>query len=266
METHLESIFGQRELFESSESDFQRFLIQTVRHSGQLGDALPLMIERNVPYYIMQNLWPSAWERFRQSPCRVAFAIAETGWRGRIDNLQSRVSEGGGGFSLLFQKSYVISSDLMILAAREKDDFALCYVPRDDSQSWQSRNEPGVKFDSTQFGVVDHHYVQGQCSLGPEEVCILKKRDYLRFGLQIPLREVCSMALLAYGILQYHGLDTEPIESTVNASISARDKDRLGKEDLDSAQVILRYFQDATGKAGIHIHPFWERVKQMAGM
>lgn len=246
---------------EKSERAFYDDLLETMRRTGEIGDVFPRMVAYNVPAYVLGVFWPDEKRRLIESGEFPAFCIAETGWKGRIENISSRLSIADGN-TLAFEKSYVMECDTMYVVANTDSGLALCRVPRNNStQTWTSRQEPSVVFKSSDGKVTrDHFIVKGLVTLASNQFLPLSKRQYTVAGITIPRREISGIALLSLALLEHHGISVEEMNSLRSALLQKR-TDGLDKDSVTIATEIFRFFQKKA--EGISLHPFWERAAGM---
>ena len=250
-----------------SETDFHRLLKRRIAETGEIGDVFPLMVGHNLPHHLLRKLWPERWTRFAENPGWIAFAAAETGWRGRVENIDSRIRSDAKGQVLHFKKSHVITSDVMLILAKCDQDLALAFVPRSESQNWRTRGEPGVQMRSSDGALFDHHHVEGEQRLARDDFIRIDKKTYARFGIQLPRRELTSLAVIALGLLEHHGVnfasDLNRIHERESRVLKSRERERIGRADADAAEEILNFFYAKIQEADIRPHPFWERVREL---
>lgn len=228
------------------------------------GDVIPLMIQYNVPLFVLHNVWPEKEAELRAHNTRLAFAVAEDGWQGKVYNIKSNLQAAGekDHFQLQFQKSYVIDCDAMLVLARYANDFAICYVPREAStQDWQSRGEADVLLPTRSGTSVDHYRVQADLSLREVEFQPISQKAYARLGMQIPLREASSLCLLSLALLRKTGIPCDTLKDHETALLAARARGRLKRADMQAAREILNVFYEKIEAAQLEVHPFWLRAK-----
>ncbi len=259
-----------REWLTLDERSFHEAIVARMRATGSVGDVIPAMITYNVPGFILKELWPAAFAEWLARPVFMAFAVAEEGWAGRIDNIHSKVRAVGDGFELEFAKSYVISCEAMLVLARDENggELVLCRLPRSDLQTWASRQEPGVLLTASDGTVYDHFRVSGKEAVKGENILPLTRRQYTPFGIRIPRRELSSLALISVGALDFLGIapggaDGALLQEKSRLVLEARAAGRLGGTEMAAAVQVLDVFFRATEDAGAQIHPFWEFVRKM---
>ena len=244
------------------EVPFIRQLQSKLEETGRIDDVVPEMVQWNVPCFALRQLWPAAWADFVREPRPIAFAIAEQGWRGRIENLNSSLERLTDGFSLRFEKSYVMTSTMVIVVARFEQQLALTRVIRSNEQEWVSRNQDSVRFHRTDGSVVDHFRVRGDVHLSDHDVHSLTRAEYRKTGLQIPMRELTSLALLSFAMLRFHGLAVVDVRE--DDLLVARAAPMLRKEHLLLAREVLADFFNRS--EDLSLHSFWGEVRRMAGV
>ncbi len=250
------------------EIEFHELIREKLAATGAIGDVFPMMVAHNVPHYVLARLWPEKYETFLADPAWLAFTVAETGWKGSIDNIKSRLMDTpDGGVQAEFAKSYVVSCDGMLMLLRRGDGFALALVPGasgDKNQTWTSRGEASVRMGDSQGGEIDHYFVEGRAPIASGDYLELSRKAYARLGLQIPRRELTSLALLAEPLLQYHGHDANAdMRANAELIMNARKGEKIAREALDAAAKIMDAFFVRCEEANIELHPFWENAKKM---
>jgi hypothetical protein len=260
-----------REWLDLSEVEFHAKITERMRATGFVGDVIPAMITYNVPGFILRELWPAAYAEWERSPVFMAFAIAEDGWGGRIDNVTSQLTPLGDGFELEFAKSYVLDCEAMLILARGEfpggEDLAICRVPRGDDQTWESRNEPGVRLETSDGRVIDHNRVRGKVRLTPADVLPITRRRYTPLGIRIPRRELTSLSVIAIALLDHLGARPGGADGDILADreariLNAREAGRLSGSEMRAAVEILDvFFRVTAGRPDVH--PFWENVRRM---
>ena len=276
-----------KEWLDLSERDFHALLKQKIKETGEIGDVFPAMVGHNVPHYILQRLWPEKWESYHKDPAWVAFGAAEDGWKGRIDNINSRLTPLSSGSAsgtasgenraqanLELSKSYVLDSEFLLGLCRLEDEFALCWIRSDKSgqtdsgQIWSSRDDVAVQFTRTLDGrKFDHCRLQAKGILEGADYLPVQRRAYAALGMQIPRRELTSLAILSSGLLAHLGLlkdfDTEFLDEREELILAARDKEKLSRREPVAAAEMLDVFYKRVQEAGAKVHPFWEKVSEM---
>lgn len=254
-----------------NEADFIIALQAMLLQGASEGDVIPLMIQYNVPLYVLKQIWPAKENELRGTSIRLAFAVAEDGWQGKVANLQSQLiapisKHSETQYKLNFKKSYVIECDAMLVLACYQDGLAACFVKRDESlQLWQSRAEHDMQLPLRAGGFIDHFRVQAQQDLDRGEFHPISQKAYARLGIQIPLREASSLSLLALAIMRRAGLDTDHLNSQAEALIHARTRGRLKRSEMTMARIILNYFYESIENRSLSVHPFWLRTKGLLG-
>ncbi|MCB1325939.1 MAG: hypothetical protein H7A21_02210 [Spirochaetales bacterium] len=238
-----------------------RQLQSRLQATGRVDDVIPEMVQWNVPCFALRQLWPEAWADFVREPRPIAFAIAEQGWRGRIENLNSSLKRAHEGYFLHFEKSYVMSCELVVVVARFEDRLALTRVLRSGEQDWVSRDQESVRFRRTDGSVVDHFRVRGDVQLEKRDVRTLTLAEYRRTGLQIPMRELTSLALLSFAMLRFH--NRARADAREDDLVAARAAPALRKEHLLLAREVLADFFKQS--EDLTLHSFWDEVRRMAG-
>lgn len=263
-----------REWLDLSEADFHAKIKERMRATGSVGDVIPAMITYNVPGFILRELWPAAYTRWEDAPVFMAFAIAEDGWRGRIDNVKSALTPVGDGYELKFAKSYVLDCEQILILARgdfpDGEDFAICRVPRDDDQTWESRNEPGVRLETSDGRVIDHNRVSGTVALARDDVLPITRRRYSPLGIRIPRRELTSLSVISIALLEHlelklSGADGDFLADREARILMAREAGRLSGGEMRAAVEILDVFFRLTDELpeNSRVHPFWDNVRRM---
>ena len=243
-----------------AEGEFLDTLEQLMAESGNPGNVFPPMVSYNVPWFVLRELWPEAYEALKTAPVWMAFAAAEDGWRGRLDNLRSSAAPEGALWRVEFQKSYVMTATRLLLLLGGAHGPALCQLNPQSAWEWVERVEPGLRLVSGHGRVVAHHRVRGSATVRTDAIFSPGRRAYSRVGLLIPRREVTGMAMMAIGMLRFLG---RPPDATL---IGERDRIRAGRaagrlagEETTAALRILDRFYAST--EGDSLEPFWAMVR-----
>lgn len=239
--------------FRLGDRDFLQGLRATIARTGEVGDVFPDMVAFNVPLFALKTLWPEEYERALGAGLFPAFCVAEKGWRGRIDNISSSLEQN----TLVFEKSYVMECGCMYVVAKAGEGLALCRVLRNAGQIWTSRAELSVQFHSSGGRFVDHYVAAGTETLPPDAFRIVSRREYTSVGLTIPRREMTGLAVLAQGLMEFHGAG----QSTASQTEQILD-DRTGgptKAGTVLAREVFAVFQKTVREGR---HPFWDRAAE----
>lgn len=237
-----------------SEEVFLQGLWRRIRETGNIGDVFPDMVAFNVPLFALRKLWPSERDHLISSGKFPALCVAEHGWRGRLDNVKSAL--GTDGKTVTFEKSYVMECDWMYVVLRAEDDVALARVPRNHSQTWTSRNDESVRFESSKGRKVDHYIVSSSEHLPAAQIQRVSRKEYAGVGLTIPRREMTGLAILAQGMMEHRGRGAE----TVDRALAILEDRREGptKRGVVLAGQVFAEFQKAVPPDTRH--PFWNRA------
>lgn len=228
--------------------------------TGNPGDVFPPMVSYNVPWFVIRQLWPEAASELAEAPRWMAFAAAEEGWRGRLDNIKSEAEAIADGFRVSFSKTYVMTADRLLLLLAGPEGPALCRVERDPGWDWTERTEPGLSMTSSRGRTVAHYRVRGSAVVPASAVLSVPRRKYSRIGLLIPRREVTGMAMMALGMMRFLELAEAPgLLSERDCITRGRQQDSLGGAEVAAALRILDGFYAAA--AGSSLEPFWSVVQ-----
>jgi len=181
--------FSLRELNGLEEREFHSLLLTEARRTRNLADVLPAMITYNVPLFVLRNLFPDSLPQLFETTT-LSLAVAEEGWRGRLSGLKSRFTPENQ--TLLFSKSHVMESDTIAVVSRAEEKIALCLVPWQEISTTENRKE--LELASSSGALIRHFRISGQAKM--DRWILLPERHYQKIALQIPLRELTSLAIL----------------------------------------------------------------------
>lgn len=267
-----------------SEGEFHELVRQRVLKTGNVGDSFPLMVAYNVPFYILATLWPDRYAQVLDDPRYIAFAAAEPGWKGQTRNIQSAAEiqqpdqapgdspdSGAPAYRLRFEKSYVISCQQLLVLVRlaaEPETLALAWIQADpDRQQWRSRQEEGVRFELTGGPVFDHHFVSGDATIPADDLLTLHQRTYARIGLEVPRREVTTMAILAAAFAEHHEWFSaderkQLLDDPREQIIAARSAGRIRSNQVRAAGGMIDAMLGRAAERHFELGPFWAVIRQ----
>lgn len=242
----------------NEEVSFLESLYERAVTAGRLEDVFPDLIRFNVIRFILTKLWP---EKLKEvtSECKHAFAVAEDGWHGRIDALQSQLFDKDDRFELRYAKSYVMSADLYILLVKYNNRFALCALVSDQVDRQVVRKEPHTVFEGEEK--VYHYRIEGSTDLSLSDFRVLDRKAYTAVGIQIPRREINGIALLSIALCESRGIKNEALRAGCRQLLDARMKPRLTKNDSVDAARILKQTLEIIRQGDYH--PFWDKITEM---
>lgn len=246
----------------NSDRVFFQNLYNRFRDEGNLGDVFGEMVAWNVPRFILGELWPEKLQSM-DSSLRLAFTAAEAGWKGRIDNIKSRLLEEEGALIYDFDKSYVMECDVMVSLGRLGDEFSLVWLPKSSSQTWTEREETEIRLPKSNGTYLHHYFVKGKERVEKENTMPLSRRAYARVGLQIPRREITGLAILSGALMEKYSVLGKGEKSALVNLLSIREKDSLTREDAGTASEFLDSFYAIAQKEKIDLHPFWFKFQEM---
>lgn len=255
----------EREFFESAR--------QQLRETGELGDVFPCMVEWNVPRFLLRQLWPDVLSQYPSQQItgkpHLCFAASETGWKQRIENIQSRARKTADGrYELQLDKAYVMQGETILLLLRLEDEFCLALIPFPDSSEELTlieREEPHTIFESSQGQRILHYRLKGTVIV--DSVCVhpIKRRSYSLSGIQVPGREITGLALLAITLAEVHSYAEsqglrDRFRLAEKALLTAREKKRQTKDDVKLALGIIQDF----AALPVPKHSLWTAWKGLA--
>lgn len=248
----------------ASESEYLRLLQARLQETGAIGDVFDWMVMRNVPMFVLQQLWPERYEAQRRDFQSVTFAVAEPGWRGRIENINSEAqpaADGGAKLSLL--KNYVMSAAVVLTLVRSGDGYALVWLDSDRGLTRRARDEADLSVHRSDGSLIQHFILEGETALSAEQMRPVDRAAYARLGVQIPRREFTSLALIAPALLLRAGASLPPeLQAAESALLAARDSGKLGGQETRLAKQLLAHFFTESARVGLTLHPIWERMRK----
>ncbi|MCB1173943.1 MAG: hypothetical protein KDK39_10270 [Leptospiraceae bacterium] len=279
---------GQRYYDPDQDRELHITAMQALRSGAGEGDVLPVLIQHNVPNRILGQFWPELLTASRAASLRLAFAAAEDGWRGRIENLESRclARPDGQSWQITMKKSHVIACDRVIglLRAPTTENSAaerLALLALDLAEPGiagihvSARQEPGLRLPCSQSAgsgsqrpaYVGHSRLEADLQLTMEQsgqLQLITSADYKELGQGIPAWELSSMALMAMAVLEHHGLRIDAqIKAQMDLLLQARSRAGGTRRLLVQARAIWRYFFHQVAQKGITVHPFWQQVARL---
>ncbi len=244
-----------------TEDQFLHELYSRAREFGVLDPLFPGMVLYNVPGHLMRNLWPEKLEQWKKKPVLMGFAANESGWKGKLDALQSRLDPNSGHATL--QKNFVMQgsqcialSSVPTAEAQSSSNVALCWVPlQDKGLQLAERTDAESRFE---FGgeTFLHYRMSGEVTLANQDFRIVSSSVYRRFGPVFMLREVTGLGAIALGILEHHGISV-PSEKYLSECAQNRSQGRPKKSDLIQAQEFIGRLCESVPQR----HPLWDRMK-----
>ncbi len=246
--------------FSLSEADFLRKLEEVMALTGNPGDAFGPMVSYNVPWFLLRELWPQAFEELSRRPLWMAFAAAEEGWRGRLDNIRSRAASVSGGHHVEFAKTYVMTADRLLVLLAGTDGPCLALLAPSADWEWAQREEAGLHIASTRGREVRHYRVRGSAVVGSADLLAVPRRAYTRVGMLVPRREITGMAFLALGKLRHLGRGVpDELRAECDRVLEARAGGRLGGQEVMGSLRVLDAFFELTADAPLE--PFWSVIR-----
>ncbi len=265
-----------REWLEANEGDYQRALQRRLEQTGLVGDVFPAMVMFNVPVFLLRNLWPDRYAALLKQPERLMFGAAEENWKGRLENLRARCVRGGESYKLTFRKTYVMDCDaLIVLGMPHGEDgraldgsVALAFVRRkdgDDAQTWTPRTEDGLTLERTAESDMSHFIVEAkELSVPADDVVVLDRAVYSKYGAQLMRRELTSMALLSAAMLRREQVMVpEKFQENEQRLLEARDSGKLRGTHMARASAMLSTFFELAEAQPVTLHPLWDRIRAM---
>ncbi len=251
-------------IVQASESEYLRLLQAQLARTGEIGDVFDWMVMRNVPMFVLQQLWPERYEAQRRNFESVTFAVAEPGWRGRIENVKSEAQPAaGGGAQLRLLKNYVMSAAIVLSLVRSGDGFALVWLNGDGGLVRRARDEADLSVQRSDGSLIQHFILEGETTLSAEQIRPVDRAAYARLGVQIPRREFTSLALIAPALLARAGLRLSPeLQVSESNLLAARDAGKLGGKETLMAKQLLAHFFAESARLGLALHPIWERMRK----
>lgn len=276
------------------EDEFLFWMQERILQHGNLSDAFPWMVSYNVPLFLIKRFWPEKINKIISSQNFVSFAIAEKGWHGNIKNLKSRleknIKQDAQEKRVCYHKSYVMDCDALLIAVRSEGQFAFIWTDAQkekcaeksnsqpdcdpmsklDYQIWCSRNEPDILFQTTDGNIYDHFFVRGREMVDRQRILQIDLKEYKKAALQIPRREISSLAFLALCLLEYHGLAGSKVKDWQDKIVASRShsylnnykkNNSLEKNILGFAKEVINYFNATIKAKGVKNHPFWNRLR-----
>ncbi len=245
-----------------SETEFLRDLYDRARQSGALDPLFPGMVFYNVPGYLMKNLWPEKLEKWKKKPALMGFAANESGWKGKLDALQSTLEPDTGLVSL--NKNFVMEGDSIALCAvkrmghKDPSEIALCWIPLPSPGITLTAREDSESRFEYEGETFLHYRMSGQITLPPNETLLIPAARYRRLGPVFMLREITGLGAIALGILAHHGIALDA-ESYFRDCGNNRASGRPRKEDLIQArEFIARLCENVAAR-----HPLWDRMNSL---
>lgn len=251
-------------IVEASESEYLRLLQARLQESGEIGDVFDWMVMRNVPMFVLKQLWPERYEAQRRNFQSLTFAVAEPGWRGRIENVKSEARPAaGGGAQLNLLKNYVMSASVVLSLVRSGEGFALVWLNGDGGLVRRARDEPDLSLPRSDGSLIQHFILEGETTLAADEIRPTDRAAYARLGVQIPRREFTSLALIAPALLARAGASLPPeLKAAETELLRARDSGRLGGQETRLAKQLLAHFFTESARLELKLHPIWERMRK----
>lgn len=252
-------------LFDASESAYQSLLFDRVAESARLGDVFGWMVARNVPAFIIQQHWPTLLPQVQQSSGRLAFAVAEAGWRGRLENLRSIARVEGESLRVRLQKNYIMSCDLLLSLVRDEGgQLRLLCLSAPEALPLLPREEAELSLSRGDAPPLRHFTVDCDLELPLSQSIVLEAGAYRKSGVQIPRREYTSLAIIAPALLLAAGRELPTSIAQKRAELlSARDGARLGGAEHGLARAILDEFFQAAAQAKLELHPLLLRMRRL---
>lgn len=242
-----------------NDSLFQKKLFRLFSKTGLEGDVIPFMIGRNVPLFILKNLWKDKYAHYFKTNTRFSFAVAEQNWRGRIGNIKSQLNPGQN-YCLDFDKNHVIDCDVIIVVAHCKNDrIALALVDDFSGTNWQKRKEPGLILTGSDGNDIHHSHVGGRIDLEKDKVRIITREEYSAFARYIPWLELSSLAILGCALLNHNGiiLDSNMKDKIQSILLYRNEHSTLKKAFVIGRRLLYSVF-DKVEENQLQLHPFWK--------
>lgn len=246
-----------------SEVDFLEYLFRRARELDALEPIFPGMVFYNVPAYLMKNLWPEKLEQWKKDPELMGFAANESGWKGKLDNLQSRFNTFNRKVTL--HKNFVMHGrySIALCAAIDEQELntsevALCWISLQDPEiELIKRDDPASTFAYANQ-TFSHYRMEGQINLKKDDFKLIPASSYRRFGPVFMMREVTGLGAIALGLLAANGIQLEARQYIQQAGTN-RQNGRPRKEDLLLArQYISRLCQEVSSR-----HALWDRMNSL---
>ncbi|MBE7438409.1 MAG: hypothetical protein HS115_08160 [Spirochaetales bacterium] len=245
-------IYKISDLLGFSERELHIRLFAEVQRTKNLADVLQDLITYNVPLFVLRQLFPAACETLASGNSTVALAVAEEGWKGRLNNIQSRFAPPER--RLEYQKSHVLESEVIVVVSKVEPtgQIALCLSAWPALQNKENREELQIMKSSGQ--PLRHFRIRGEATV--EQSMLVPFRHYQKIALHIPLRELTSMAFLVTAL---HGKTLAWTSSDLalrEAILNCRALNGQLKTVAAAAQVMVKKF----ARSGIVQGPFWEAL------
>jgi len=190
------------------EISFHKNIWEYVSQKGYWQDIFPAFVQYNTSYYLLKKINKNNLiNDYYQKNQRITLCVSEDHWKGKVENIQSKIQIIQKECFCNIQKSYVFKAGLYVIVSQVYDNseqLAILFLDHKNDIEYIPREEEFTKFyDQKHHLLLEHYKISFNGKISNNDFMIIPKEKYKKLFYLIPLREITTFCIVILGMYSF---------------------------------------------------------------